>query len=230
MRFLKLTLPLTLTAIAGLIPIVAFMVSPRATWVHITKDTFEEFMVIIYAFALLLGVVNVVQANVKKIERRKPGWPYGISLLAGLIAMGGIGILSAARVGPFQGIGFLPDGGRTPFQWMAEFIFNPLQAAMFALLAFFIASAAFRAFRARNLEATILLVAAAVVMIGRIPLGETLTGGSPFLANATEWLMSWPNAAAQRGIMIGAALGAASLSLRVIVGIERSFLGIEKAE
>ena len=116
------------------------------------------------------------------------------------------------------------------FQWMAEFVFNPLQAAMFALLAFFIASAAFRAFRARNVEATILLVAGAIVMIGRIPLGETLTGGSPFLGNATEWLMKWPNTAAQRGIMIGAALGAASLSLRVIVGIERSFLGIEKTE
>lgn len=230
MRFLKLTLPLTLTAIAGMIPIVAFMASPRATWVHSTKDTFEGFMVIIYAFALLLGVVNVVQSNVKKIERRKPGWQYGISLLAGLIVMGGIGILSAARLGPFEGIGFLPDGTRTPFQWMAEFVFNPLQAAMFALLAFFIASAAFRAFRARNVEATILLVAAAIVMIGRIPLGETITGGSSFLADATEWLMEWPNAAAQRGIMIGAALGAASLSLRVIVGIERSFLGIEKSE
>jgi hypothetical protein len=230
MRFLKLTLPLTLTAIAGMIPIVAFFTSTRVETVQIVKDRFESYMVIIAAFALLLGVVNVIQSNVKKIERRKPGWQYGISLLAGLIAMGGIGILSAARIGPFEGIGFLPDGTRTPFQWMAEFVFNPLQAAMFALLAFFIASAAFRAFRARNVEATILLVAAAIVMIGRIPLGETLVGGSDILGRVTEWLMEWPNAAAQRGIMIGAALGAASLSLRVIVGVERSFLGIEKSE
>jgi len=230
MRFLRLTLPLTLTAIAGLIPIVAFMASPQLKWVHITKDRFESYMVIIYAFALLLGVVNVVQSNVRKIERRQTGWQYGISLLAGLFVMGTVGILSAARIGPFQGIGFLPDGTRTPFQWLAESIFNPLQAAMFALLAFFIASAAFRAFRARNVEATILLVAAAVVMIGRIPLGEAITGGSKLPGEITEWLMTWPNAAAQRGIMIGAALGAASLSLRVIVGIERSFLGIEKSE
>ena len=70
MRFLRLTLPLTLTAIAGLIPIIAFMVNPQVSWVHHTKDTFESYMVIIYAFALLLGVVNVVQSNVKKIERR----------------------------------------------------------------------------------------------------------------------------------------------------------------
>ena len=230
MQFLRLTLPLILTALAGLIPIVAFMASPQVEWIHNSKDELEQWMVIIAAFALLLGVVNVVQSNIKKIERRQKGWQYGAYLLAGLIAMGGAGLLSAFRVGPFQGIGFNPDGSRTPFQYMAEFIFNPLQAAMFALLAFFMASAAFRAFRARNVEATILLVAAGIVMIGRIPLGEMLMGGSGFLGDFTEWLMNWPNGAAQRGIMIGAALGAASLSLRVIVGIERSFLGIEKNE
>jgi len=230
MQYLRLTVPLLLTAVAGLIPIVAFLATPHASWIHQTKDRLEIYMVIIAAFALLLGVVNVVQSNVKKIERRQKGWQYGAFLLAGLIAMGVTGILSSARIGPFQGIGFMPDGTRTPFQWMAEFIFNPLQAAMFSLLAFFMASAAFRAFRARNIEATILLVAAGIVMIGRIPLGETIVGGSPILADFTEWLMTWPNGAAQRGIMIGAALGAASLSLRVIVGIERSFLGIEKAE
>lgn len=230
MQFLRLTLPLLLTAVAGLIPIVAFMASPQTEWIQNSKDELEQWMVIIAAFALLLGVVNVVQSNVKKIERRQKGWQYGAYLLAGLIAMGSVGVLSAFRIGPFDGIGFAADGSRTPFQYMAEFIFNPLQAAMFALLAFFMASAAFRAFRARNVEATILLVAAGIVMIGRIPLGEMLMGGSPFLGNFTEWLMNWPNGAAQRGIMIGAALGAASLSLRVIVGVERSFLGIEKSE
>jgi hypothetical protein len=69
-----------------------------------------------------------------------------------------------------------------------------------------------------------------VVMLGRIPLGESIMGGNPWLAHFTDWLMDWPNAAAQRGIIIGAALGAASLSLRVITGIERTYLGLEKSE
>ncbi len=230
MRFLRLQMPLMLTALAGLIPIVAFFMSPDVEWSQWLKDRLERYMVIIASFAILLGVVNVVQSNVRKIERRQKGWPYGATLLFGMLAMATIGILGSFRVGPFQGIGYTPDGGRTPFQWGAEFVFSPLQATMFALLAFFMASAAFRAFRARNLEATILLVAAGVVMLGRIPFGESILGGRPYLAKFTEWLMDWPNAAAQRGIMIGAALGAASLSLRVIVGIERSFLGLEKNE
>jgi len=96
--------------------------------------------------------------------------------------------------------------------------------SLIGLLAFYIASAAFRAFRVRNIEATILLVAAVVVMLGRIPAGEGIFG------RFTEWLMQVPNGAAQRGIIIGAALGAASLSLRVILGIERSYLGLEKGE
>src|SRR5512147_1512058 len=105
---------------------------------------------------------------------------------------------------------------------------------MFSLLAFYVASAAFRAFRVRNLEATILLVSAVIVMLGRIPLGDYIfsafPGGETWLGRFTEWMMDKPNTAAQRGIIIGAALGAASLSLRVILGIERSYLGLERSE
>jgi uncharacterized integral membrane protein len=230
MKFLKLQLPLFLTLLAGLIPIVAFFASPDAHQIQFTKDRLEKYMVIIASFALMLGVINVVQSNVRKIEKRHTGWQYGAFLLAGLLGMAISGILGTIKVGRFQGIGYLPDGSRSPFQWGAEFIFTPLQATMFSVLAFFMASAAFRAFRARNTEATILLIAAGVVMLGRIPLGESIMGGNPWLAHFTDWLMDWPNAAAQRGIIIGAALGAASLSLRVITGIERTYLGLEKSE
>lgn len=230
MKFLKIQLPLFLTLLAGLIPIVAFFASPDAHQIQFTKDRLEKYMVIIASFALMLGVINVVQSNVRKIEKRHTGWQYGAFLLAGLLSMAISGILGTIKVGRFQGIGYLPDGSRSPFQWGAEFIFTPLQATMFSVLAFFMASAAFRAFRARNTEATILLIAAGVVMLGRIPLGESIMGGNPWLAHFTDWLMDWPNAAAQRGIIIGAALGAASLSLRVITGIERTYLGLEKSE
>ena len=92
------------------------------------------------------------------------------------------------------------------------------------------------AFRVRNVEAGILLAAAMVVMLGVNPYGVMLfswvpsmgpiPGGSEFLPWVTNWLMEIPNAAAQRGIIIGAALGAAAMSLRVLLGIERSYLGI----
>ncbi|MCK4305614.1 MAG: hypothetical protein KAY24_15360 [Candidatus Eisenbacteria sp.] len=234
--FWKLRLPLFLTFFVGLVPIVTFFLSERAPFIGpaipFVRDKVEQYMVIIAGFALLLGVVNVIQGNVKKIERRKPGWPFAVSLLAGLLVMGTFGVLSAWRVGPFQGLLSAPDGSTTPFYWMTQSLFNPLQAAMFSLLAFYIASAAFRAFRVRNIDATILIVAAFVVMLGRTPVGEFvfswIPGGKQWLPSVTEWIMAVPNTAAQRGIIIGAALGAAALSLRVILGIERSYLGISK--
>ncbi|MFH1143975.1 MAG: hypothetical protein V1774_05475 [Candidatus Eisenbacteria bacterium] len=230
--FWKLRLPLLLTLLVGSVPVVTFFLTERVPGVSVVRNTVERYMVIIYGFALLLGVVNVIQGGVRKIEQRRPGWPFSVSLLAGLFTMGAIGILSAFRVGPFQGLLTAPGGAVTPFFWMTRHMFNPLQAAMFSLLAFYIASAAFRAFRVRNLEAALLIGAAFIVMLGRTPLGEYafcwIPNGSSWLPSVTDWIMAVPNTAAQRGIIIGAALGAASLSLRVILGIERSYLGVSE--
>jgi hypothetical protein len=101
---------------------------------------------------------------------------------------------------------------------------------MFALLAFFIASAAFRAFRVRTVEAGWLAAAALIVMIGRVPIGDMLTGFLPpalQLSSLQDWIMEVPQNAAKRAILMGAALGIMATGLRVILGIERSYLSGE---
>jgi len=99
---------------------------------------------------------------------------------------------------------------------------------MFALLAFFIASAAFRAFRVRTLEAGLLAAAALIVMLGRVPIGDQMTAWLPEplrLGAMQDWIMNVPQNAAKRAILIGAAMGVMATGLRVILGIERSYLG-----
>ena len=59
-------------------------------------------------------------------------------------------------------------------------------------------------------------------MLGRIPVGEMLWTKIPIIQ---EWIMNTPSMAAQRGIIVGAALGAAAMCLRVIIGIERPYMG-----
>jgi hypothetical protein len=222
--FWRIRLPLILTFCVGLVPIVTFFLTEKVPGVSFVRDKVEQYMVIIAGFALLLGVVNVTQSNIRKIEKRKPGWPFAVSLLAGLFVMGAVGILSAVRTGPFQGLLTTPQGAVTPFYWMTRSFFSPLQAAMFSLLAFYIASAAFRAFRVRSLEAGLLAAAALLVMLGRVPIGAALWDGLPAIS---DWIMNIPNNAAKRAILIGAALGAIATGLKVILGLERNYLGGE---
>ncbi len=231
--------PLFVAFFAGLIPIVALYVPKK----FVAGETgmsprLDQWLIIVYAFALLLGVVNVIQNGTRRVARRETGWFFSLVLLSGLLVTGGIGIWGAISG---EGITTRPDGSITPFQWISDNMFQPLQSTIFALLAFFMASAAFRAFRARNLEATILLIAGILVMAGRVPLLEFLAVPFPSLQPAaaaasqglgklTEWIMNTPNGAAQSGIIIGAALGAASMAIRVILGIERGYLGLGGGE
>ena len=207
---MRRTVPLVLTFVIGMYPIFAFFVPHRV--VSTLNEDLDSWLVIVAAFALPLGAVNVIMTNISKVKRQQKGWPYSIVILASLAVMAFYGILGGGDQG------FHPK-----FQYMFVNMVSPLQATMFSLLSFYVASAAYRAFRARNFDATILLISAIVVMMGRIPFGDMITGGR--MTPISEWLMTIPNAAAQRGIIIGAALGAASMSIRVILGIERTYLG-----
>lgn len=108
--------------------------------------------------------------------------------------------------------------------WTYDHIFSPCNSTMFALLAFFIASAAFRAFRARNTEAALLLGSAIIVLLGRAPIGSLINENLPYITN---WIIDVPNNAGRRAIIMGAALGAIVTGLRVLLGMERQHVGGE---
>ena len=121
-------------------------------------------------------------------------------------------------------------------QVMFEGVFKSAQSTMFALLAFFVASASFRAFRIKSKEAGLLMFSAFIVMLGNVPLGNMLSkvfSYIPFIgrfldiAAIKEWIMAYPSSAAQSAILIGAMLGYISSSLKIIFGVERSHLGGE---
>jgi hypothetical protein len=111
------------------------------------------------------------------------------------------------------------------FVWLYDHVFAPCNATMFALLAFFVASAAFRAFRARNVEAGLLLGGAILVMLGRVPVGRLISENLPSIA---QWILDVPNNGSRRAIMMGAAIGAIATGLRILLGIERSHLGSDE--
>lgn len=203
---MKRTIPLVIVFSLGLFMLVAFFIPLR--WFQDASQTLQTWYLGVIAFFVFIGIFNLARINILKIQHKRKDWQYSIILLVFLTAM-----MLAGFIGGTDGRAFL---------YLFENFQIPLSATMFSLLAFFVASAAFRAFRARNPEATLLLVAAVLVMIGRVPIGYWIWQGFPDLV---EWIMNVPNTAAKRGIIFGIDLGLISMALRVILGIERSYMG-----
>jgi hypothetical protein len=167
-----------------------------------------EYYQIIFAFTLLLGVVSFVKVNLKAIERREDR-PYRVVALLALVIMPMLALIWGIK-------------GDSPFMWVFDNVQVPMQSTVFALLAFFVASASFRGFRARSVAAGVLLVSALLALLSRSDLGGFIADHVSPLA---EWLRDYPSMSARRAILIGIGLGSLTTSVRVILGIERTWLG-----
>ncbi len=189
---------------------------------QLLNERLLDWVVIIGIFALAVGIGSLISVSIDKIKLKQPNWQYSYITLAGLAAM-----IVAGFIGQKDGewgVYFMsPEGLQNPvFDGIFRYVITPIQSSTFALLAFFIASAAYRAFRARNVLATLLLISALLVMLRFNPFLGPLTG---FMDQAANWLLNVPNLAAKRAIIIGIGLGMVATSLKVVLGIERGFMG-----
>lgn len=224
---MKRTIPIFITALVGTLLIMSYFIphEPFATIEQRIPDWFN----IIAAFAFVLGGGNLLKVHMIRVSRRDHEWLYSLVTVLGFVVMLVVGLLKTGSGGDWT---VALEDSRLWYDWLYQAVFTPCQATMFSLLAFFVASASYRAFRAKTPEATVLLIAAFVILIGRTPVGGWLTGWMPeplsdylHIPNLSAWIMSVPNLAGQRTIQIGIALGIISNSLRLILGIERSHLG-----
>jgi hypothetical protein len=212
MIFLRRQMPLLITLITGLVFAGQYYVPHPASEQLLTSAT--KWLQIIGGFALVLGVTSLFHVHASKIRRKEAGWGYSVVLYAGLLGTIAAGLWADGKESV--------EGVSTAFGWVYNFMMVPLQGTMFAILAFFIASAAYRSFRARSREAAVLLIAAVIVMMGRVPLGEYLV---PVSGDISQWILNVLNASVRRAILIGVSLGAVALSFKIIFGVERSYLG-----
>ncbi len=228
---MKRVIPLIIAAVAGYIMVIAFFVPPLTEG----RETAEEWFNILAAIALILGGASILSVHLRRVSDRRAGWGFSlvtlvsflITLFVGLFK---IGVPPMPKYPDRAWTGdYLTEGA--PFWWTFEYIIVPITATMFSLLAFFVASAAFRAFRAKNLEAILLLGTAFVILLGRSYAGTMLTGWyaetAPDLTlpGLTDHIMAIFNTSGQRAIMIGIALGIVATSLKILLGIDRSYLG-----
>jgi len=221
------TIPLFITAIVGFVLVIAYFI-PHPPFDALRED-FSIFFDVIAAVAFILGGGNLVKMHGDRISRKDSNWGYSLVTILGFLIVLVIGLTKMGNPNGFLGSSVTQTGSY--FHYAYEYVFKPCSATMFALLAFYVASASFRAFRAKNAEATILLLVAFTILLGRTFVGSLLTSWLPenlyFLTipYLADKIMVVLNFAGNRAIMIGIALGIVSTSLKVIIGIDRSYLG-----
>ena len=228
---LKRYIPIAIVAFFGALTLSAWFID-NETIETFANDDATQFFDIIAAFAVFLGALNLLKLQFLKVLKQQSGWQYSaIAILSFFFAfIIGFFVRGAYFVGeevyfsqraaeqaiissgtsevvvPVDwGAHVQTDGSL--FQWMFKYIFSPLSATMFALLAFFVASASFRAFRARNFEASLLLVAGIIIMLGRVPIGSLISSWTIMYILAFSIGIGINSYARSRNVMFGWILG-----------------------
>ncbi len=209
---MKKNIPLAIVIILGFI-FVGWTFIP-AKWMQDDFYTaFIEFTKTMSPFAVVLGIYSLVSMHYSRIRMKAPKWGYSFVTIIGLVVTATVGFVYGTQSG-------------TPAQWIFRNMMMPISATMFSLLAFYMATAAYKSFRARSVEATVLLVAAIIIMLGQVPLGMAISKTWPInILDISQWIMDVPNLASKRGILLGVGLGSVATSLKILLGIERTYLG-----
>lgn len=203
---MKRELPVILAALIGFVLLLDyFFVIPAIQKMAVE---IQDWGIIIAAFALALAAVNLTRIHLVRIGKRDHNSIHSAILVEGLYvtAISGIFFGTSSSV----------------FDFIFQGIFSPCAAVFYAMTAFHLASASYRAFRAKNLQAAVLLVSGVLVMLGNAPVGEVIWNRFPTISN---WIMGVVNLAGSRGILISTAIGMVGVSLRILTGIDRSHLG-----
>jgi hypothetical protein len=192
-------LPMAVAISVGLIVLVGRFV--QNLYLNGLSLFFLDTAVIVAAFAVLLGFINVFSSHVRKIRTRSVGWPYSIVLIVFAVV-----VLAAGFSGPSSPL----------LRSLFNTVQYPLQATIASLLIFFAAVALLRTARIRGWAALVFVVVVVVVLIGQLPLFDPLTA-------VKDWIMTVPALAGTRGIIIGVALGTVVTGLRLLMGIDRPY-------
>jgi hypothetical protein len=176
---------------------------------------FGQISPVIQGFAVGLGVINLIQIHGKRLVKRAPESINSLVFFAGMIAMFTVHVLQQAHPNAIN---------KNLERLLFDGALQSLDATMFSIIAFYIVSAAYRAFRVRNVEATLLLVTAIIVMLGQIPVGIFLTSRLPpgaHIEAIRNWLLTKVSASAVRAISFGLGIGSLAVALRLWLGLER---------
>ena len=167
---------------------------------------------IVNALTLILALNSQVRRGLNIMQRRQTGWYFKAYMIITMILM----------------VIFAFFGRETgPYHWVMYAVVNPLSSVNYGILAFYLASTAARAFRARNMQSMMLLITGFIVLLYQAP----LTGAyAPWLEPIALYFGNTLGMAAGRMFLISVTVGAIVFGVRVLMGKEPSVLGVRPEE
>jgi hypothetical protein len=212
---LKKTIPVAIVFVVALLVMMDyFIVTPPAneagkSWTSGVVKDLQNWGIILTAFSLGFGAVNLLYFHSKHISRRTPNqWMFSLWLLIVIVTFTVVGIF----MGPTS----------TQYNWIYNASYFALSATVYSSLGFYMTSGLYRALRIKTIESAIFMVVGVIVLLKNAP---ALAVYFPVLSAWGGFIENVLTTSAQRGIMIGGALGAISLGIRTMTGSETGFLG-----
>jgi hypothetical protein len=208
---LKKTVPVAIVFVVALLVMIVTPPTDAAgkSWTSGVVKDLQNWGIILTAFSLGFGAVNLFYFHSKHISRRTPDqWTFSLWLLIVIVIFTVVGV----AMGPTS----------DAYSWLYNSSYFALSATVYSSLGFYMTSGLYRALRIKNVESGIFLVVGLVVLAKNAP---ALTVYFPILATWGSFIENVLTTSAQRGIMIGGALGAISLGIRTMTGRETGFLG-----
>lgn len=209
----KKAIPMAIAFIVGIFGAFAYFFYTKPTD-DILKNAIV-FNTVMAAAGLGVGFINVSIIHSKNFLSKRKGWFYSLTLLIAMYFSLLIGLGASQKY-----YGLFTWGTDTIGAFIVNSIINPAGTAVMSLLAFYLASAAYRAFRIRGTDSAILLISGAIVLIAAAPIGAYIFG--PSILDLKTWILNVPSMGGSRGTNIGLAVGSIALTIRVLFGYERS--------
>lgn len=163
--------------------------------------------VILASFAIIAGTIAIILFNMKGIVRRTAEWQYKALQMAAIIIFVIFGYVQT------------PLAGGPVFNWLFQYAEQPLVGIMYGLTGFFIVSACFRAFRARSIDSTLLLISGLIILFLNMP--WTIWPG---FTTAGRWIIDVESVGAIRGVVIGITIGYIAMTIKTMMGRVRGIL------
>ena len=199
-------------AITGIVTVVMFLEYFFFPESQAWAEMIRTWSVIIYNISLGLGAVRLTMAHSMNVQRKRENWAFSGVLLAGLAIM----LLTGLA-------GYFMTGQQTNnaiYNWMFNWVYTPLGATLYPITGFYIFSAAYRAFRARNIDAALMLIAGCFVILSNAPVGEAIWVG---FATVGEWFRFTGQVPGMRTFALVGTLGMIAYGFRALLGKERGF-------